>query len=1195
MTQREGTWTTNPIDRAVLPLDGIIREGRYLLLAANAPIAIARGVVHYSTGVAASNARISTPTLGVIDRSRITGIFNIPVPAAPAAPFTLTPRATTIGDGAPYTHPSSPAPATIVNVGDLTLVAQPPHVASTIPANNSTNVSLTTTVEANLAPGIDPSSVDANSLTVIDTTNGNRVAGTVAANGALGVRWTLPAGETLQQGRRYLAAVASNIRGTNGTPLGEPYTFSFTTAATVTSQQVHPERIRITIPDASGVSKIIGAPGAMSAGWVAVPVRRGRDFPTPVSAQAAADESFTITLAGVSLDDTIDLRVLNNNGALAAILPLTPFVSEDGRAFIAPAKTAVTFTSIDGYSLEVPAGAFDLATRIDVAPTTPTAFNGVPRVAQELILANSVDVRFTGRANAPLQLTLPVAAGTDLTRELFLAKLGQSTRGPRLMAVDTLAVVDGKLTTKPQTSSNARGLRTNAATTNAKDLLQKVIEAGTYAAAMLHPDHGTLAWSFLNTGASVMELTWDTLQSLYVDAHYVAESKGAVAFPVPAGTKFVVTATDPATALALFEETYNAIPVGAPGSGTDIAAPILDVNGPHPVFATPFRIETAIAPPAGITMSAIRDVEIELSEGITTVRGIGAFANAGLKVSILDVDTGERRGPGQLPMTLSTVKAGHQLVLAIEEKDIAQSSTVSVVFNEAIDVGNATTPAELDAFLRTIVDFDRVDAPGAAATDLLANALLRLDSSGRRITILLPSPLEAGVRFRLTLDASIRDRSGNQLRLGQAGQRNPDTNVITPIGPAPAPMELWFRTRGPHGTFAEFDIRQSEASQFGAVRELARYDNLLFVAAVDGGILAYDVSDPAALDNANTPRPIAVAPGRDNQTSNAVTDYWSVHVDHHGRVFATGLANMFGALRIWRVEDFINAKDNTADGCLPTLKNTVCQQTGGAIVSQTPGSAYGVGLASAVVADDRVEAIPRKAKFVIGDAEPVTYDWSTFVAGFCNGNAIDAGDGIHQKCNAEVPASGSSYRIQRITIENATLGLRWSEDAIDNAPAKMTSVIAAPGDVLRVTHNLTTYAVLSLFGYGIGVFDVNGIESNEVPGVSPTGIVKAKEQLVLRANADDTPSPAGGDLAFSPESHILGTGSDAVKVYTLDARKGVVEFVVTPPDRISLNGRLTLTGGASPRFDALRQSLVDSGIADPVARFNTGALYHNAD
>lgn len=63
----------------------------------------------------------------------------------------------------------------------------------------------------------------------------------------------------------------------------------------------------------------------------------------------------------------IDLRVLNEAGTIADVIPLTPFVSEDGHAFIAPIGTNTTrFTSVDGITVIVPAGAFEKPTMVRV-------------------------------------------------------------------------------------------------------------------------------------------------------------------------------------------------------------------------------------------------------------------------------------------------------------------------------------------------------------------------------------------------------------------------------------------------------------------------------------------------------------------------------------------------------------------------------------------------------------------------------------------------------------------------------------------------------------------------------------------------------------------------------------------------------------------------------------------------------------
>ncbi len=1208
-------WTTKSIDRNRLPIDGVVREGRYLLLAAEAPIGFAKGVVRLgTTGVATANARVTATALGVADLTRTTGIFNVPVQATPATSFTLTPRTAALGDGNAVQKSPAPAPNDVVNVGDLLLVAQPPHVASTIPANNATGVALTTSVEVRLEPGIDPSSVNAASLTVLDTTTGKTITAPVSAIGNTGVLWKLPAGSGLNPGTRYVATLAPTVRGINGTPLGATYAWSFTTATTFSNSELHPEKIRITIPDANGAVKITGLAGALPENWLAIPVRRVRDFGTPYSGKAAADGSFTINVDhGVTISDEIDLRVLNTNGALSAIIPLTPFVDPNGRAFVAPANRAVSFTSADGTTVSVPAGAFDQATLIEVKPAPAEVFNVVPNINNELTAAASVTLMFEGRAKVPLELTFPVS---NPSGQYFLGVLGESVRGPRIMAVDTLSIVNGTLTTVRQnTSGNSRTLTPHsgvARNDDPKDFLLRVIEAGSYAAYQMKTGAATngFVWSFIDTLTTVIDLFWDTMYSMYCGHRYVAEAKGRIAFPVPAGTRFTLTGVDPATSLTSFQQTYDPIPLGDPGKGVVIASPTTDFNGPHPVFGSPFRVEIAEVPPAGVTLQSVRDIEMQLSTtgGMLEVRGTGSIT-AATQVSVLNVNNGQHRGPQSLPVTMSA-KAGDRIILMIDEKDVDPSSPLSIVFNEAIDVGTATTEKEVSEELKKLIKFEQVPGGGAAPIDLLPQALLRLDSNGRRVTILMPSALAAGEKFRLTLDTAIQDRSGNGLKLGQAGEKG-SGGAVTPIGPSPAPMQLAFETRGPKGNIGSFNIRQTPTGSFGMIRELSSYGNLLFVAAVDGGILAYDTSDPAMLDDSKNPMPVSFAPGKESDSGNPVTDYWSVQVDHHGRVFAAGLTNYFGVLRTFRVEDFIKAKDATTATCLPTVKNTVCQQIGSAVLSQNIGTAYGVGLPSAFVTMDRVEAIPRKVRVIVGDAAPIDLDRAGFLSAFVPGGASSCVSGaatcspneLH-KFDAKLPATTTQYRIQRVTVENVTLGLKWSADArakTDDATlpnAEIKNIIAGPNDTLRVTYNNSTYAVVTLFGYGIGIFDVNAAESNDsTQAKGTTSADRPQEQVALRANAfDDPPAPSPtsiGDLAYSPESAIMMGPGGSVKVYTLDAKKGAVDFVATPPSGTSRSGEIIFTGGANARFEALKSAIMALGNPAPLARFNTAATYRN--
>ena len=1184
-------WTTKAIDRAVLPVDGIIREGRYLLVAPQAPIAFAKGLVRSgASGTAASNARLITPGLGVADLSRLTGIFALPVASAPAAPFTLIPRTVAQGDGTAYQHPSAPAKGAVVNVGDVTVIAQPPAVVSTLPAANATDVSVGTIVQVTFSRDIDPASA---SITV------GGVSGVTSVSGPV-VTWKLPAGEFLEPNTRYTVVVSPATRGINGAALNAPHAFFFTTVTRITDSQIDAAKIRITIPDANGHSRIIGGPGALPANWLAVAVRRGIDFAPNPQATGASDRSFAIDInQRVALTDVIDLRVLNDNGALAAIIPLTPFVSEDRRAFVA-SSGAVTFTSADGIGVAVPAGAFDEPTVIRVEPAQQAVFSGVPRLNDELRMSAAVTLTFDGRARRPLDLRLPVLAGSDLTRPHFLGILGQSSRGPRIMAVDPLYASDGALTTVRSSPSSATAHRfaTNAQSFQSNDpgdYTQGVIEAGQYAALDMRDVAGSqgMVWAFMDGLTAVVELVFDTLHSMYVDETYIAESRGRVAFPIPSGVQFTVTGIDPATSLIAFDQAYAALPMGDPGLGTVIPNPATDFSGPHPVHGSPFRIETVSAPPTGVVHEAVTGLRLTLSgEGNLLIEATAPLL-PDAKVSLLHVPSGTL---AVVPATVTGVKKGDELVVMIEEKAIDPGAPLSIVFNEGIDLGttDVDNARAISDYLKTLLKLESVPSSGGAPVDLLQLASLRLDSGHRRVTFRLPSPLPAGSEVRLTLDGEIQDRSGNGLGLGQAGKPASGGSGVTPIGEK-RDIVLRFFTRKPVGTISQFDIRQSSSSSTGQIRELARYDNLMFMAALDGGILAYDLSDPAALDDSLETRPTPLA-----QVPAGVTDYWAVQVDHHGRLFSTGTTSLFGVLRTFRVEDFVGAKADPNDDCMPSVDNAVCRIVGATSVSQVPGSSTTLGVGSALVVADRVEAIPRKLKVVVADDKPQTYARQTLIDAFAGGAAtpLDAGAGSAGLVvfDPKIPATSDSYRLQRITIENSTLGLRWSADAKGQsgsaalAPAEFRNVIAGPKDVLTVWHNRTTHAVISLFGYGIGIYDVNAVESNDYAH-QVAGAERPREEVASASGLSDLglPPESIGDIRYSPDSEILAVPGQALRAYALDSRKGVVELQVPLPSSLVRGGELLFTSG-NARFDALKTAVLAT-YPGAIARFNSSALY----
>ncbi len=88
------------------------------------------------------------------------------------------------------------------------------------------------------------------------------------------------------------------------------------------------------------------------------------------------------------------------------------------------------------------------------------------------------------------------------------------------------------------------------------------------------------------------------------------------------------------------------------------------------------------------------------------------------------------------------------------------------------------------------------------------------------------------------------------------------------------------------------------------------------------------------------------------------------------------------------------------------------------------------------------------------------------------------------------------YATQRITVENVTLDMRWSADATVNQPARISGIVARVNDRLRVIRNVMTYGVISLFGCGVSVYDLNAMESNNA-AVKPPNYEELREPGAL--------------------------------------------------------------------------------------------------
>ena len=1199
-------YTTKAIDRSILPVDGLVREGRYVVLAAEAPIAFATGTVRMRdvTGRLLADARVTAAPLGVTDLTRGNGIYNVPVPARPAAPFTLVPRFTSTGDGAPYTHNAQVDPDSISRV-DLTLVPQPPVLGSVVvfkgtPPSQAAltfgtvtrDVSLTTNIRASFTPAIDPASVTDDSISVVDAITGKAVSGKATADGTTGVVWTLTAGERFQPASTYNVVVSSSIRGTNGALLGRSTSFSFATITVFVNSEIHRERIRITIPNEAGISRINGDAGALPAGWQAVATRRVRDFLVRYQGTAAGDGSFAFFVGDddprdrVTMGDFIDLQVINTNGALVGIYALTPFVTEDGKGFVAPAGAAVSFTSPDGITVNVPEGAFDTPTVITVNPAQKAEFLDIPELETENEYATSVNIDFEGFANKPLDVEVAVPAGFDVNgKDFILAWKGMSVRGPRLAAVDVMKVVNGKFTTAfDDEAESARvdvlNLKTGTNQTlvgrNFRDYLLRLIRGGRYMVLDIkQPVGGSVGWAVMEGLQANYDLMWDIFWSYYDPYVHVFE-RGGRAIPVVTGKPFTVYGIDRATGLQAYSRAYDPIPVGEPGEVVTIPSPQQNDGGPYPIFGTPFRAEILDLDVEDLDIRTIRNFNVRLSNDNVTVSPSDDPIPDGMNVQLLNVKQGTATsGTGSLTLG---AKLGDRIVLLIEQADVDASHPVSVVLNEPLFLGESDDPDAIDQFLHGQLKLEQAPEPPSGGqpqyTDITPHARFTVDSGDRRINVVLPGALQREAVYRLTLKGTLTDATteGAGLKLG-AGTVPASNGNLTPVGGG-TDLPLVFHVRKPEGEVGSFS-----AADTGILRGMDMHGNVLMVATMEGGLRAFDVSNPAAI-NGFAPQLAHVGP------PNTVYKTQALEIDRHGRVYTTADLNIVGVLLTYRVEDFANGSASIMSAKAST------------IINWKLGYSSMIGLPSNTILSDRPESIPFRIKNINQDDTQDFKNRELFVAGTGAGETGDYPLDDMKSYNASIPASNPPYGFQRVTIENIDLDMSWSADAVGGGPAEIKNILARSTDRLRVVKNLRSYAVVAHLGYGVGVYDVNAMESNRY--TASYGASRLREQkflgngIVGRECQLDPPIWAIGENYINTDVEVGGDkNSGDLYVFANHPSKGVLDYRIHLGDEsggashdasCDLRGPTGLVfrsfpdGNETPRISALKSALGNANM-----------------
>ena len=1360
-------YTTRSIDPAELPVDGVIREGRYLILAAEAPVAWATGAVRGSAGGAyladtriTSFSQPSNAQLGVADSTRNTGVFAIPVAAVPAAGFSLLPKNAGTGEGTLINSTGAPAPDTVVKLGDVVLTPQSPALISTVPANGTTiDLAAPLVVTMNFSAPIDLTTAR-NAISVANATDGSALPGTVGGSGAT---VTFTPSRPLVAASRYVVTIASTVRGTNGAPLRSSISFGFLTNAIPTNANIDPLKVHITIPD-NGVSRIYGDAGALPGGWRAVPIRQGTDFITRYQSDVAADGSFSL-LAGngvdssdrITVDDVIDLDVINTAGNVAAVIRLTPFITTDGKGFIAPAGVSTTFRSVEGIVVSVPAGAFDEPKLINVAlAPNGDVFNSVPSFADEMRANRTVNLTFDGVSKQRIDISFPIN-GLPLDRDYFLGWLGQSVWGPRVAVVDTIRIdgqnftnsfpPDAQVKKMIASANSSKRIGTDAGLTDMqiKSCLVGVTRQGSYALMdwTMPVPAGGLGWAVTWGIEAEVELMNNNFHSIYLPDFAFSSRNDCAAMPILKDRPFTLTGVNPSTGMVEFKTSYDPIPLTDPAVVT-IPSPDPDKKGPYPVFGTPFRIETidftgteyvgrgyklVYVPDPSPAIPQHNKIKLVPIPGIADGEKIPANA----KIQVYNITKSRWSNPaaridpgapptvpsnGQFPESEFEGDRGDQLIVYIGTADIAADTRINLVFSEPIDLGTIPTTATadeqndlIDKHLKKTMKFEWVKEPSDLPADVTKDAHFSVDSQNRRVWIAMPAPLKRGMIYRLTLrgdpassdpDHQFKDTSGNLV----AEVKNPTTSAL--IGDSARDLVLEFKVReNPDSVLGEFTMLPRPDYTNAQLRDMAQSGNLAFVSALEGGVVVYDLSDLDALKKVKQtaplpdkqPEPYSLIPARWTDGNgnllagaNGMDQNWAVTTDHHGRVFTAGFLASLADVRQYKVEDFVKAhNDNNGGQCADEidftstpaiLKKANCKFDGATIVGWRPGWSSNLPLGTNMVLTDYPTAYPRKLQIATQDNEN-KYEQLVFDPANPSIRSLDSAKTAHDefitvagrtefgttpgsgnfKFDVKIgqpvkydPISGNplpmtdedkkGFLVERVTLVNTDLDLRWSVDRYLGEQAVISGVIGRTKDHFTVIRNKMTYAIITMLGYGISIYDMRAVESNDIGGrcgVSDfhnaypnfcDNIVPGHPRLlekILNTRGDGKcdgtttpaiPPPGILNAEFSPES--LGytpartpsasttSGSstppppvfDKMRLFALDARRGVLDLTYdlptdgtqpvakcaqrpNPPNTGLLFQDLTI---AAPRaIDRLRN--IESHAAG-APRFNAQALFH---
>ncbi|HEX6904369.1 MAG TPA: Ig-like domain-containing protein [Thermoanaerobaculia bacterium] len=825
-------WTTAAIDPLDLAWPGVRDEGLYAFVRLTAAFGYLRGTVSDVGGAPLAGAIIRSPSAGWVQISNADGTYVLPAPVAAVVAATAENRLTgNLGTG------SAEIAAADARV-DLDLVLQPvgPRVVQTTPADEAVDVPQGIEPTVRFSEPVDPASVEG---AIQLLSEGQPVTVDLEVQGTL-VR--VKPRSTLLPAAAHELRITSGVKDLQGISLEAPVAVQFTTLRVLLTNDIDLTRIFLVAPDANGEARVLGRPGAVPAGALVFVENRTALVDTP-TVTAGQDGGFDVDIEA-TLSHTLILHVLIP-GSNEIVVRLTPFRTPDLKGAYVDEK-ASTFTTGEGLTVDVPAGAFAGPTIVRAAPRTVATSPVLARDAFAPVAAFTLD--FGGaEAVKPLQISVPLPGGSPTpVGGFYLLNRAVEALGDRYWMMHDLMRLDasGRLTTTEEPAAAAAPLAL------AKKAGPQVVTAASivpqhkqFVPGAAFPGQYQIEAPLIPLGFTIFPVfdmnsqvgVWNLgLEGIFTSMNAkIAQllSYDGILVPTRIGQAVVIEVRGLASGDLLFSGTFD------PPTGEDPLVLPPDVYGdtlpPFPAGGSPIRFLPIDFNGASRQILG-SGIEAELAGDTLTVTGEPDSAPGEVHYLLFGLDDETEHESltsldGSFSVSVKPARNARRFILAISAR-LRPDEPLEIQFNEALN-------------------------SSFSGIEILAD--------GRRIQ---PKkiPVSGNAAVRIQLEAGWKAKEKYILRLG--------SELQDPLG------NTWDKV-----VDIDFEVLGSDPVDtypLSAARGVARLGSLLFVAADADGLVVLDASDPAHLRNAMPDGSTFRFPL--NDPVQAVT------IDPHGRVIVAG-------------------------------------------------------------------------------------------------------------------------------------------------------------------------------------------------------------------------------------------------------------------------------------------------------------------